>query len=75
MSDLNGTNGVPSNQEEPIRYLRLGDLELWILPDTFVLQEASLFALEAAEHEIERCGRNEAEQSGYGDYAMGVRYS
>jgi len=52
MSEPNRTNAVPSNQGEAIRYLRLGDLELWILPDTFVLQEASLFALEAAEHEI-----------------------
>ena len=52
MSDLNKTDAATSNQGEPVRHLRLGDLELWILPDTFILQEASFFAREAAEHEI-----------------------
>jgi hypothetical protein len=58
MSEPNRTNPVP-DQGEPIQYLRLGDLELWILPDTFFMQEAGLFALEAREHEIAELFRND----------------
>src|SRR5207249_1753384 len=52
MSEPNRIKVVPDNQGEPIQCLRLDDLELWILPDTSFVQEASLFALEATEHEI-----------------------
>jgi glyoxylase-like metal-dependent hydrolase (beta-lactamase superfamily II) len=58
MSEPNRIKEV-DNQGEPIQHLRLGDLELWILPDTFFMQEAGLFALEAREHEIAELLRND----------------
>ena len=52
MNEPNTTSAVPSSQGEAIQHLGLGDQEVWVLPDTFFVQEANLFALEATEQEI-----------------------
>ena len=52
MNESNTTNVALSNEGEPIQHLRLGDQELWILPDTSFVPEAGLFALEATKEEL-----------------------
>jgi glyoxylase-like metal-dependent hydrolase (beta-lactamase superfamily II) len=52
MTELIRTNAVPGREGESIEHLRLGGLELWILPDMSAVQDAGLFALEAGEQEI-----------------------
>jgi glyoxylase-like metal-dependent hydrolase (beta-lactamase superfamily II) len=50
MSELNTTN--PRNQGDEIQHLRLGEIDAWVLEDTFFLPDANAFAVEATEQEI-----------------------
>ncbi len=53
MSDPTTISPARSNEEEPIVHLRLGDQEIWILPDALLVQDTKLYALEASKEELE----------------------
>jgi len=68
MSDPTTISPARSNEEEPIVHLRLGDQEIWILPDALLVQDTKLYALEASKEESRTFCRRPASHisSGFG---------